>query len=142
VIGKLSPFELLRGQEHTMPKLALRASAFTAVLLAATSAHAEMSTEELAKIAQNPIGNLVSVPFQENLYLNTGPQGGVYNLLNIQPVIPTDLNSNWNIITRTIVPVISLPALAPDQSRTYGAGRWPSLPYVSKICLGEFHAAN
>ena len=29
-------------------------------------------TEELAKIAQNPIGNLISVPFQENAFLNTG----------------------------------------------------------------------
>jgi hypothetical protein len=69
-------------------KLATRVSAtmaFFSLILAAGFAHAELSTEELAKIAQNPIGNLISVPFQENMYLNTGPLSGTYNLLNIQP---------------------------------------------------------
>lgn len=92
------------------------------VILAATSAHAEMSAEELAKIAQNPIGNLISVPFQENVFLNTGPEKGTYSLLNIQPVIPIEVNSDWNILTRTIVPVVSLPAFTPDGSRTNGIG--------------------
>jgi hypothetical protein len=94
---------------------------FSAILIA-SSAHAELSSEELAKIAQNPIGNLISVPFQENAFLNTGPLSKEYNLLNIQPVIPVSLNPDWTIITRTIVPVISLPPFAPDQSRTDGIG--------------------
>jgi hypothetical protein len=55
----------------------LPAAALVAALLVATSARAEMSTEEVAKIAQNPIGNLVSVPFQENAYLHTGAQKGL-----------------------------------------------------------------
>jgi hypothetical protein len=96
--------------------------AFFCASLATTLVHAELSTEELAKIAQNPIGNLVNVPFQENVYLNTGPLGGTYNVLNIQPVIPVAINSDWNILTRTIVPVVSLPALAPDEGRTNGIG--------------------
>ncbi len=59
-------------------------------LLTATSisAHAEMSTEELAKLAQNPVGNLISVPFQNNTNFNVGPNDGTQNVLNIQPVIP------------------------------------------------------
>ena len=45
----------------------------TATLLAATPALAELSAEELAKLAQNPVGNLISVPFQNNTNLNVGP---------------------------------------------------------------------
>jgi hypothetical protein len=48
----------------------------TAALLAATPAHAELSAEELAKLAQNPVGNLISVPFQNNTNLNVGPDKG------------------------------------------------------------------
>jgi len=93
-----------------------------AATLAGAPAHAELSPEDLAKIAQNPVGNLISVPFQENAYLNTGPLDKIQNVLNIQPVIPIHLTSDWNIITRTILPIISLPAFAPGQNRTNGIG--------------------
>lgn len=73
-------------------------------MLAATHARAELSPEDLAKIAQNPVGNLISVPFQENAYFNVGPLNGTQNVLNIQPVIPISVNDEWNIITRTILP--------------------------------------
>jgi hypothetical protein len=53
-----------------------------------------MSAEELAKIAQNPIGNLVSVPFQNNANLNFGPEKGTQDVLNIQPVIPFDVSED------------------------------------------------
>jgi hypothetical protein len=97
-------------------------TALTAAALVAAPAHAEMSAEELAKLAQNPIGNLVSVPFQNNTNLNAGPEKGTQNILNIQPVIPISVNSDWNIITRTILPVISMPALGPLGDRINGVG--------------------
>ena len=81
-----------------------------------------MSAEELAKLAQNPVGNLISVPFQNNTNLNYGPEKGTQNILNIQPVIPISVDNDWNIITRTILPVISQPALSPEDSRTNGIG--------------------
>ena len=86
------------------------------------TAHAEMSAQELAKISQNPVGNLVSVPFQNNTNFNTGPRDGTQNVLNIQPVIPINVNSEWNIITRTIMPVITQPGFAPGQDSTTGLG--------------------
>ena len=61
--------------------------ASTAAVLVAAPAHAELSAEELAKLAQNPVGNLISVPFQNNTNFNTGPLSGTQNILNIQPVI-------------------------------------------------------
>ncbi len=87
-----------------------------------TAAHAELSAEDLAKIAQNPVGNLISVPFQENAYFNVGPLNGTQNVLNIQPVIPISVSDDWNIITRTILPIISLPGFAPGQGSTSGIG--------------------
>jgi hypothetical protein len=103
------------------PRVAGAAAVFAAIL-AAASAHAELSPEDLAKIAQNPVGNLISVPFQENAYFNVGPLNGTQNVLNIQPVIPISLNDDWNIITRTILPIISLPAFYPGQGSTSGIG--------------------
>ena len=93
-----------------------------AAILLATPAHAELSAEELAKLAQNPVGNLISVPFQNNTNFNVGPYNGTQNILDIQPVIPVEVNKDWNIITRTIVPVISQPQLSPTTDRTNGIG--------------------
>ena len=78
-----------------------------ALLQTAVTSHAEMSAEELAKLAQNPVGNLISLPFQNNTNFNVGPLSGTQNILNIQPVIPISVNKDWNIITRTILPVVS-----------------------------------
>jgi hypothetical protein len=68
------------------------------------------------------VGNLISVPFQENMNLNAGPQDRTQNVLNIQPVIPIAMNSDWNIMTRTILPIVLQPGFAPNQDRTNGIG--------------------
>jgi hypothetical protein len=62
------------------------------------------------------------VPFQNNTNLNYGPEKGTQNVLNIQPVIPISVNDDWNVITRTILPVISQPALYPGDERANGIG--------------------
>src|SRR5260221_14064389 len=90
------------------------AALVAAAMLTVTLARAEMSAEELAKLAQNPVGNLISLPFQNNTNLNVGPDKGTQNILNIQPVIPISIDKDWNIITRTIFPVIWNPSLGPD----------------------------
>ena len=100
----------------------LAAAGLAAAMAAAAPAHAEMSAEELAKLAQNPVGNLISVPFQNNTNLNFGPEKGTQNILNIQPVIPIEVNKDWNIITRTIVPVVWMPALSEDIGAKSGVG--------------------
>ena len=65
-----------------------------AFAVAARNGHAEMSATELAKLAQNPVGNLISVPFQNNSNLNYGPLKKTQNILNIQPVIPISLDKD------------------------------------------------
>jgi len=67
------------------------------------------SDEELAKAALNPIAALVSVPIQYNYDQNIGlKQDGHKNYVNLQPVIPISINQDWNLISRTIVPLIDL----------------------------------
>ena len=61
---------------------------------------------ELAKKLSNPVAALISVPFQFNADYGIGANNGTRYLTNIQPVIPIDLNPEWNLISRTILPVI------------------------------------
>jgi len=110
----------------------------TAILAAALPARAELSAEELAKLAQNPVGNLISLPFQSNTNLNFGPQKGTQEVLNIQPVIPISVSSEWNIITRTIVPLIWNPSLAPDDSKTSGIGDTTFTAFLSPANPGHW----
>lgn len=77
---------------------------------------------DLAKAAQNPIADMISLPFQSNTNFSVGPQKQTQEILNIQPVIPFSLNSDWNVITRTIVPVISQPPFNANQDREPGVG--------------------
>jgi hypothetical protein len=63
---------------------------------------------DLAKAAQNPVAAMISLPFQNNTLFGVGPDDDVANVLNIQPVIPVTIG-DWNLINRTIVPVIYLP---------------------------------
>ena len=82
----------------------------------------ELSNEDLAKLAQIPIANLISVPFQNNTNFNYGPDRGVQDVLNIEPVIPITLTQEWNLITRTILPVIFNPSLGPRIGGVGGIG--------------------
>ncbi len=78
----------------------------TPVAVFAQNQSPQSSSEELAKKLANPISSMISVPFQENVDFGIGPENGVKSTLNFQPVIPIALSKNWNLITRTVVPII------------------------------------
>ena len=78
------------------------------VLISTNAIASEHSLEALQKAAQNPIANMMSFPFQNNLNYGVGPKDKIANVLNIQPILPFDINDNWIMITRTILPLIYL----------------------------------
>lgn len=119
------------------PVLAL-ATALAVVCVPLSAARAELSSEELAKLAQNPVGNLVSVPFQNNTNFSVGPLENTQNVLNIQPVYPVHVNADWNVITRTILPLLWQPALAPGEGSTFGLSDTQFSAFLSPAVPGEY----
>jgi hypothetical protein len=94
--------------------------AFPAVLSA--SENAPPADADLAKQLANPVASLISVPLQSNLDFGIGPDDATRYTLNIQPVIPFELNQHWNLITRTIIPVIDAESPAPGIDSAFGLG--------------------
>lgn len=92
-------------------------------LLAASSASGQESASELAQELTNPIADLITLPIQMNLDRSIGPaDDGTKLTTNVQPVIPFDIGENWNLITRTIVPVIYQDDLYPGAGSQLGLG--------------------
>jgi hypothetical protein len=75
---------------------------------------------ELAKKLSNPISDLVSVPFQFNWEQNVGPSELTRFILNVQPVMPFEINQDWNMIARVIMPLVSQPPLFAGGEAAFG----------------------
>lgn len=100
---------------RTLPIALLLAVALTRPALA------QESQAELAKKLANPIANLISVPLQYNYDADIGPdEDGTRSQLKIQPVIPITLNDDWNVISRTIVPVTYQDDIYPGAGDQFG----------------------
>ncbi|MFD1197191.1 hypothetical protein ACFQ3K_02445 [Brucella gallinifaecis] len=78
------------------------------------------SEQNLAKKLANPVSNLISVPLQSNYDCCYGPKDAYRYTLKIQPVVPFSLNSEWNIIARTIVPIVYQQAPADGFNDRFG----------------------
>ena len=75
--------------------------------LCAPAASAQPSEADLAKQLSNPVASLISVPLQSNSDFGLGPDhDGFQNTLNVQPVVPISLSEDWNVISRTILPIV------------------------------------
>src|SRR5262245_46533398 len=98
-----------RRLKTALGSLVWRAVAATTIFLGGTSVGLAQQGEDLREAAQNPIGDLISLPFQNNTNFDIGRTDNTQNVLNIQPVYPFHLNPDWNLIARPILPVIWQP---------------------------------
>jgi hypothetical protein len=79
-------------------------------------------SSDIAKQAQNPIANLISVPIENDFNPQTGVNKDDSYVLQMKPVVPFTLSNDWILISRTIIPVIQVPDLAPGVNGTTGLG--------------------
>src|SRR5262249_6008321 len=120
------------GKGMGKPGRRLAIALIAGLLLLAAPLHAEQpaapsggdteSDTDLAKKTQNPVADLISVPFQNHFNFDTGPEQRTVWVLNVQLVIPIKLTDHWNLITRIIMPIINQPSLAPGIDSAFGLG--------------------
>src|SRR6266550_5934189 len=78
-----------------------------AMLTFAMRSHGQQSEEELAEKLNNPVASLISMPFQFNWDREFGPERDGHKFtLNVQPVVPAKLGSDWTLISRVIMPLV------------------------------------
>lgn len=90
---------------------------FIVINLFTLSIFSQTSNAELAKEAQNPLSNMISIPFQNNTTYRIGDNNSTQNILSFQPVIPFGFEK-FKVYTRFIIPIISDPDLAGGDNNT------------------------
>ena len=104
------------------------AAANFAISAFAADAKKAPSTGDLAKASQNPVANMISVPFENNATFNNGEDDVFINSLNIKPVVPMGLTENWNLINRAIIPVVYMDS---------GVKGIPGQTTIGEVILGQ-----
>lgn len=104
-------------------------------------AQAGKSDTELAKTSQNPVGDLISLPLQNNTTFGVGPNDATDNTLNIQPIYPVKLGTSLNLINRFILPVKYQGEVVQGAGSEFGLGDLTWTGFMSpqspgKIILG------
>lgn len=121
-----------------MGGLCCAASSFAQTTEAPATGAGAASEQDLAKATQNPVGDLISVPFQDNLDLGIGPFDRARNTLNIQPVVPLALNARWSLINRLILPLAWQPDVGADSGGTFGLGDTSATFFIAPSKPGAF----
>ena len=107
------------------------------ILFTSTAYGAEQGAGDLAKASQNPIGNMISLPFQNNTSFGIGRNDAKSNSMLIQPVYPVSLSPNWNLINRGIVPLNYRQEIIPGTGSASGLGDISYTGFISPAKPGN-----
>jgi hypothetical protein len=97
----------------------------------------DKGTQDLAKQSQNPVSDLISVPFENNLNFTAGTEDAYVNVLNVKPVLPVRIAENWNLINRAIVPIVYQGERFPGEGSEFGLGDITYQGFVSPAKPGK-----
>jgi hypothetical protein len=125
LLGRTRFFASMSSTEPNRTLSSLRGALFGLAILAiviATRMARGGDVEALAKQAQNPISDLISVPIEENLSFGN-LDGETQHVVNVSPVYPLELNDDWLLINRAIIPAaIYLPSSVTGSGDEFGFG--------------------
>ncbi len=107
--------------------------AVVATALPVTAQTAGEGDAELAQTLSNPVAALISVPLQLNYDRGFGADAGHVWRLNVQPVVPIRFSGDWNLISRTIVPLTYQNDIAPGAGSQYGLGDTLQSAFLSPV---------
>ena len=101
---------------------AIRSLATAALFIGLPLSASAQEAQSLAKQAKNPFADLVNLQFFYDANLGVAPANNTQQVLTVQPLIPFDLNSDWIVLTRTILPLITQPGSTPGERWVHGLG--------------------
>ena len=93
--------------------------------------------QALVTAALNPVSMMIKVPFQNDFNFGVGPNQVTQYTLDIEPIIPFTLNEDWNLITRTIIPLTSQPSADPGRPSLAGLGDLNPSIFLSPAARGR-----
>ena len=105
-----------------MKYLFLTTAAALAFNLASGATAQSTDASDLAKQLSNPLASLISVPIKLDYNSGFGTGNGDQTVMTVQPVIPFSISEDWNVISRTIVPVVFQDGVIPGRGNQSGFG--------------------
>jgi len=116
---------------------ALRRLATAALLSAVALSASAQETQSLAQQAKNPFADLVNLQFFYDANLGVAPANNTQQVLTVEPLVPFHLNSDWIIVTRTSLPLITQPGPAAGDDWSRGLGDTQLTALVSPARVGS-----
>jgi hypothetical protein len=115
----------------------LTRSATVAVLAALAAPAFAQEAQSLVKDAKNPFADLINLQLFYDVYPGVAPAKNTEQVLTLQPLMPFHLNSDWIVVTRTILPIIEQPGAAPGQDWIRGPGDTQFTALLSPARVGS-----